>query len=167
LQEARAAGKTRFIGYSGDNQEARWAVESGVFDTLQTSFSLVDQRARTNLFDEAEARGVGVIVKRPIANGAWDASRTPSSYGRPYYERARQMEALGVIEGAPSDPVETAFHFVMGHGPVDTAIVGTTNPRHLLSNIEMLDAGGSLGTPVVEELYRRFEQLDTDWRQLR
>ena len=43
LQDVRASGKTRFIGYSGDNENAKWAVTSGLFDTLQTSFNLVDQ----------------------------------------------------------------------------------------------------------------------------
>ena len=39
LLEAKRAGKTRFVGYSGDNEAAKWAVESDVFDTLQTSFN--------------------------------------------------------------------------------------------------------------------------------
>ena len=34
LQEAQKAGKTRFIGYSGDNESAHWAVDSGLFATL-------------------------------------------------------------------------------------------------------------------------------------
>ena len=40
LVKAKEAGKTCFIGYSGDNETAAWAVDSGIFDTLQTSFSL-------------------------------------------------------------------------------------------------------------------------------
>ena len=58
LQDVRASGKTRFIGYSGDNENAKWAVTSGLFDTLQTSFNLVDQSARINLFEDAEERGL-------------------------------------------------------------------------------------------------------------
>ena len=31
LEDAREAGKTRFISYSGDNEAAAWAVGSGIF----------------------------------------------------------------------------------------------------------------------------------------
>lgn len=167
LNEAKSAGKTRFIGYSGDNEEARWAVDSRLFDTLQTSFSLVDQRARTNLFDAAKANGVGIIVKRPIANGAWASDRTPSAYHKQYFERAKEMAALGPIAGEPTSAVELAFQFVMAHEPVDTAIVGTRNADHLLGNIGMLDEGVPLPQDVINELYGRFGQLGGDWIQLR
>lgn len=56
LQQAQKEGKTRYIGYSGDNDAARWAVESKLFDTLQTSFNLVDQKARLGLLGAAKAR---------------------------------------------------------------------------------------------------------------
>ncbi len=167
LADARAAGKTRFIGYSGDNEDAHWAVESGRFDTLQTSFSVVDQHARTTLLDAAEAKGMGVIVKRPIANDVWGRSEAPDSYSRNYYERAKEMAALGPIEGAPASVVEMALQFVMAHEPVDTAIVGTRNPEHLLNNIEMLDHAAPLAQRTIAELYRRFDALDKGWVQLR
>ncbi len=32
LVKAKAEGKTRFLGFSGDNEAARWAVGSGMFD---------------------------------------------------------------------------------------------------------------------------------------
>ena len=36
MVRAKESGRTRFLGYSGDNEAAQWAVNSGVFDTLQT-----------------------------------------------------------------------------------------------------------------------------------
>jgi hypothetical protein len=42
LETARARGMTRYIGYSGDGAAARYAVESGHFDTLR----IADQEAR-------------------------------------------------------------------------------------------------------------------------
>ena len=50
LLDAKRAGKTRFIGYSGDNKAAEWAITSGYFDTLQTSFNrnLIDKLGRAN-----------------------------------------------------------------------------------------------------------------------
>ena len=63
LLNAKQSGKTRFVGYSGDNEAALWAVESGFFDTLQTSFNVVDQHARSKLFVPAKSKGMGIIIK--------------------------------------------------------------------------------------------------------
>jgi aryl-alcohol dehydrogenase-like predicted oxidoreductase len=166
LLDARQAGKTRYIGYSGDNEAARWAVESGVFDTLQTSFNLVEQRARTRLFPAAKARGMGIIAKRPIANGAWGVPRSPSAYASQYFERAQAMAKMGPLPGAPQNPILLALGFVLAHDEVDTAIVGTRNPEHMQANIECVEGKLPIPARVVEELHRRFEEVGQGWVQL-
>lgn len=167
VQEAQRAGKTRFIGYSGDNKEALWAVESGLFDTLQTSFSLVDQNARFQLFGAAKARNVGIICKRPIANGVWGAASEPGRYSAEYYRRAQAMLALGPIPGAPEDPILLALGFAFAHDEVDTFIVGTRTPEHVAANIAGVNSRLPIATEAVEEIQRRFEQLadGPDWAQ--
>ncbi len=170
LVRAREAGKTRFIGYSGDNEMAAWAVDSGVFDTCQVSFSLLDQGPRLGLLDAARERGVGVIAKRPIANGAWGSPVSPTArlrwgadYGDEYWRRAQAMASLGPIEGAPPDPVELSLGYVFAHPQVDTAIVGTRNPGHMRSNIELVERGMSVPDAVVAELGRRWAELGGAW----
>ena len=170
LLKAKEAGKTRFTGYSGDNEAASWAVESELFDTLQTSFNLVDQHARTKLFPLAETRGMGIIIKRPIANGAWGAQNVPR-YGRSgqadeYFRRAQLMASAGPIPGAPDDRILLALGFVFAHPEVDTAIVGTRNPFHMLANIELVEKTHAIPREAVLELHRRFDQMGDDWVQL-
>ncbi len=165
LQEAKQAGKTRYIGYSGDNDAAMWAVESGIFDTLQTSFNLVEQKARFELFEKAKAKGVGIIVKRPIANGAWSASKSPSGYAQGYFERSQKMLALGEIPEAPDDRIVLALGFTLAHEEVDTAIVGTKTPKYIQRNVEMLKQL-PISEVAIAELYKRFEKLGKSWQQL-
>ena len=168
LQDARDAGKTRFLGFSHENEEADWAVESGLFDTLQTAFSLVDQRARYGLFQRAREHGMGIIVKRPIANAVWGKHLVEGYYSSDgvadqLLKRARLMQQTGPIAGAPDDAIEMALGFVLAHDAVDTAIVGTRNPDHMLANIETVEKRLPLDEAVVAELDRRFDHVGKDW----
>jgi len=167
LVKAKEAGKTRFIGYSGDNVEALWAVNSGLFDTLQTSLNIIDQHARAGLLGPAEEKGMGVIIKRPIGNAVWGARQRPPDTPQDYLARAREMALMGPIAGAPDDPVLLAMGFVFAHPEVDTAIVGTGSLSHLRSNIEMMGQGVAIPQSVVEELYRRFDMLGERWLQMK
>jgi len=172
LQEAEQAGKTRFIGYSGDNEAAHWAVDSGLFSSLQTSYNLVEQRARTSkLLEKATSKGMGTIIKRPIAGGVWGKSRPEAGiddagrYNTPYLVRAKAIRALGDIENEPEDGILTALGYTLSDPNVSVAIVGTTNPSHMATNIKQIDNDLPITESVITELNRRFEELDTDWTQ--
>jgi len=165
LQKAQQAGKVRFIGYSGDNESAAWAVKSGLFATLQTSFNLVDQHARTQLFDLVKAQGMGLINKRPIANGTWGASESPSDYAAEYFRRAQIMQQAGALPEAPENRIWLALGFTLSHDAVDTAIVGTRNPAHMQSNIDWINSLPALPSQTIAELHRRFAQYDDAWVQ--
>ncbi len=166
LLDAKQAGQVRFIGYSGDNEAALWAIESGQFDTLQTSFNLVEQRARTYLFPKAQAQNMGIIVKRPIANGAWGADESPSSYADQYFERAQIMRQAGPIPDAPAHRILLALGFTLAHAAVDTAIVGTRNPAHMKTNIQWVKEKLPIAAEAVEALHQRFDEVSQDWVQL-
>jgi len=166
IQDAKQAGKVCFLGYSGDNAAAEWAVESGIFETLQTSFSLIDQKARFGLFQKARERNVGLIIKRPIGNRVWGAFEALSPYYEDYLKRAQAMLSLGDIPHAPDDPIRLAMGFTYAHEAVDTAIVGTKNPQHLRENIRLHEEGYVLPQSAIDELYRRFDLLGQDWNQL-
>lgn len=137
LETARERGLTRFIGYSGDGAAARFAVESGAFDTLQTSISIADQEPIELTLPLAVERDMGVIAKRPLANAAWMGARPPSrgAYEHEYWKRLRTLDYPFL--GTP-DAVATALRFTLSAPGVHTAIVGTSRPGRFEENARHL-----------------------------
>ena len=141
LQKARDAGKTRYIGYSGDGKAARYAVECGAFDTLQTSVSLADQESIDLTLPLAVQKQVGVIVKRPIANACWRTGQKPDNgYVHTYWDRLKALD-YDFLKGDLSDSISIALRFTLSTPGVHTAIVGTANPDRWKKNAELADRG--------------------------
>ena len=140
VKRAREAGKTRFIGYSGDGQAALYAVQSGIFDTLQISVSIADQEALDLVLPAAKAKGMGVIAKRPIANAVWKESTKPAEYYQPYWERLHKLDYDFLRTNSGRD-ITTALQFTLSAEGVHTAIVGTTKPDRWKQNAELLGSG--------------------------
>jgi aryl-alcohol dehydrogenase-like predicted oxidoreductase len=141
LLAARDRGHTRFIGYSGDGEDAAYAIATGVFDTLQISVNLADQQALEIVLPRAVERDMGIIAKRPIANAAWTFSRWQvGSYERPYWDRLRKLK-YDFLRLTPPQAVGTALRFTLSVPGVHTAIVGTTRPSRWEQNAALLAAG--------------------------
>ena len=156
LERARERGWTRYIGYSGDGEAARFAVECGRFDTLQTSVSIADQEAIELTLPLARARNVGVIAKRPIANAAWRYPRKPAEpYYQPYWTRLRALD-YDFVRGEAA--AATALRFTLSVPGVHTAIVGTTTPERWKENAAALEAGALAAAD--------FERIRARWRQV-
>lgn len=182
LQRARDKGKTRYIGYSGDNEPALYAVNCGAFDTLQTSISIADQKAITSTVPIAKEKEIGVIAKRPIANATWRYSARPQDpYIQAYWDRLvkldypflraaaktgaqtalRRLLRLDAPE-AKTGP-QTALRFTLNVPGVHTAIVGTTKPGRWQQNAEIL-AGGLLTQQQFDAIRARWAEVaEEDW----
>jgi aryl-alcohol dehydrogenase-like predicted oxidoreductase len=140
LHRARQAGKARFIGYSGDGAPALYAVQSGLFDTLQTSINIADQQAIELTLPLAAERGMGVIAKRPVANAVWkNTSKPENSYHHVYWDRMRELRYDFLQD--ESKAVEIALRFTLSAPAVHTAIVGSTKPEHWRKNVQYASAG--------------------------
>lgn len=162
VRRARQAGKTRFIGYSGDGPAALYAVQSGAFDTLQISISIADQEGLDLVLPTARAKGMGVIAKRPIANAIWKATSKPDAYYQPYWERLHELDYDFLRTNSVQD-VATALRFTLSADGVHTAIVGTTKPDRWKQNAELL-AAGPLDREPIDAIRSRWKSVARpDW----
>lgn len=156
LQRARQAGKVSHIGYSGDGEAALYAVRCGYFETLQTSVNIADQEALDLTVPLACQRGMGVIAKRPIANGVWTNAQRPEHWY--YYRYWDRLQDLRYDWLRDERAFETALRFTMSAPGVSTAIVGTTDPAHFKQNLEFVAAG------MLEK--SRFDAIRDRWKQV-
>jgi aryl-alcohol dehydrogenase-like predicted oxidoreductase len=181
LGRARDAGKIRCAAYSGENEALQWAAASGQFQSLQTSVNICDQRSLRDVLPGAAKSGLGVIAKRPIANGFWrHAARPMGNYCETYWKRAKEMGLAGGTgaAGAPdADRVtwgnapsisggtawdEFALRFSAFAPGVCTVIVGTASLEHLRHNAEVIGRG-PLTVSVVDAMTARFDQYGKAW----
>jgi aryl-alcohol dehydrogenase-like predicted oxidoreductase len=158
LERARGRGWTRYIGYSGDGEAARYAVECGRFDTLQTSVSVADQEALELTLPLAASRGMGVIAKRPLANVAWRYARKPAEpYYQAYWSRLRALD-YPFLRDTSDEAVATALRFTLAAPGVHTAIVGTKRPERWPQNARLLEAG-PLPAAGVKQIRARWRKI--------
>ncbi|MCY7348027.1 MAG: aldo/keto reductase [Pyrinomonadaceae bacterium] len=161
LQRAVEKGYTRFIGYSGDNEDAKTAIEMDVFDALQTSVSVADQTPITGNIPLAKEKGLGIIAKRPIANAVWRHKEKPSeSYHHEYWDRIQKLRFDFTGKGL-EEATATALRFTLSIDGVNTMIVGTTKPQRWQENAKYV-AEGNLSSDEFEAIRNRWREVGGD-----
>lgn len=163
LLRAQEKGYTRFIGYSGDNEDAKYAIEMDVFDTLQTSVSIADQSPIEANIKLAKEKGLGVIAKRPIANAVWrNAEKPTDNYHVPYWERIQKLQ-FPFLKKSIEEATATALRFTLSIDGITTAIVGTTKPNRWQENAKYV-AEGKLTKEEFKAIRERWDEIaDVSW----
>jgi len=161
LVRCKEGGLVRSVGYSGDNESAQFALEMGVFECFETSLSVFDQQVLDTTLPKAAAEGLGVFLKRPIANGCW---RNMEGYGggyenyvRPYVERFKAMNFTPQSIGFEGSWTDLALRFSAFQPGVSTAPIGGKNLEHLYEDIEIVRKG-----PLPDEVVKAIRGI---WRQ--
>lgn len=151
LVKARERGDVAAIGYSGDGPALAAALDRGVVDVVECSVNLVDQDALARI----EGRGVGVLAKRVLANGAFEVA---SATGRADVDEYARRIALSFGSARAISGIgwaELSLRFA-AHAPgVSCALVGTSRPERLVDATRAI-ARGPLAAPVIAELERSY-----------
>lgn len=166
LQRAREKGYTRFIGYSGDREEAKTAIEMNVFDSFQTSVNIADQTPIDENIPLAAEKGLGIIAKRPVANAVWRTPEKPeNSYHHGYWDRIQKLR-FDFLKAPFEESIATALRFTLSIPGVDTMIVGTTKPKRWQENAGYIK-DGNLPDEEYEAIRNRWREVaDESWTGL-
>ena len=166
LQKAKREGKTRYIGYSGVDEDARYAIRSDVFDALMISINIADQQNIDFTLPMAIERHMGIIAKRPLANSAWlDPNITKESYGYPYWERLQTLK-YDFLQSGPATSIATALRFTLTVPGIATAIVGSRDPNRYAQNAALI-APGNLSDEEYQSIRAIWEERsDPHWHGL-
>lgn len=162
LEDARAAGKIGTCGYSGDNEPLEAAIGCGRFGAIEASVNIVDQHALGHAIPAAGERGLGVIAKRPLANGPWrDLTPPQADDRRLYWQRFRAMDLPGT-----DLPWAELFARFAAHAPGVHAMIAGTRALAHLHEIAAAVSRGPLPADLLDLFRSRFDDRGPTWAGL-
>lgn len=156
LVEMRAERHMGHIGVSAsDTTEAiRLIEEDGRAEIIQIGFSLLEPEPTERLLPLAEERGIGIVIRSPLASGFLSGSFTADHEFGPddhrsliprerLAERLRDAESFMwlVEEGIADSLSEAALRYILSFSGVTTVIPGAMNPTEIEQNVAISDLG--------------------------
>jgi aryl-alcohol dehydrogenase-like predicted oxidoreductase len=163
LARLQTEGRIDAYGVSVETcEEALKAIEYPGVETVQIIFNPFRQRPAELFFREARRRGVGVVVRVPLASGlltgAIDRDTTfPENDHRNFNRDGEAFDVGETFAGIPFeagldavDAVERAvpegttlaqftLRWILDHDAVSTVIPGSTTPEHIRENVAAAD----------------------------
>ena len=141
FDEARRRGQ---IGWAGASfygatlpQEA---LAYDLFDVMQVTYSVLDQRVSKRVLPLADEKGVGIVARSVLLKGALTerAEHLPDRL-EPLRVRSRQFRELMASVGDTVTPAQGAIAFALAQPQIDTVLVGARSEAELDEDLAALD----------------------------
>lgn len=128
LRRRKEQGRVRYLGVTHYTESAYGELERVMraepLDFVQLNYSIAEREAEARLLPLARERGIAVLANRPFAKAGL--------FGR---VRGRALPAwAGEFDCASW--AQFFLKFVIGHPAVTCAIPATSNPKHLVDNVQ-------------------------------
>lgn len=180
MDEMVADGLTKHWGASVETiAEARMCLAQPGCASLQIIFNLYRQNAVWELFDEAKAKNVGIIVRLPLASGVltgkfekghrfpetdhrnYNADGAAFSVGETFsgIEMNQAIEALELIKPLVPEGMslgDFALRWILDHDAVSSVIAGVSRPEQAVRNARVSDLP-PLGDAIHSQLRQIYE----------
>jgi len=153
LEALKAAGKIRYYGISvGPCAHGPWVIRNTPADTIQVVYNVLDREPEAELLPLAEARGIGIIARVPLASGFLTGKFTPDTRFAPNDHRSRiyppeklrvtlaQVARIGFLtDGKAKTLAQAALQYLLAHPAVCTVIPGAKTPEQARANAAASD----------------------------
>ncbi len=161
FESARRAGKVRWTGGSFYGAALPLAaLDFDIFDVMQVTYSVLDQRLADRFFAAAQTDNVGVVVRSVLLKGALTerAEHLPAHLEK-LIERSRRFRQT-VTEAGIGSPAQAALAFALANPAIDAVLVGVR------SVAEVTDAVEAAGLSMPPALLDRLRKLRLDDEEL-
>lgn len=141
MQKLKDEGKVRHVGIATRGIEAPLAaITSGFFETIQTAYSILDQRMAARVLPEAREKNIGIINRSVLLKGALTAAaeKLPENL-TPLKENS--AAAAAIAKSMEIDLPTLAIRFAASNPAISTILLGTIKPHHLASAIAAVASG--------------------------
>jgi len=160
LRALKKEGKIRFFGASVESmEEADLCLRQEGFTSLQIIFNVFRQKPISTLFDQAKEKGVGIIVRLPLASGllagkyTWDTTFPENDHrnynrdgkafnvgetfaGLPFAKAVELTDALKIFVSPGWEMADWALRWILDHDAVSAIIPGASKPEQITRNVK-------------------------------
>jgi aryl-alcohol dehydrogenase-like predicted oxidoreductase len=167
LRSLQVEGKFRFLGitetirFDPRHEMLPMALEDDLFDTVMVAYSLLSPDLEIEILPQCQKKNVGVIGMTAVRNALSNNDfleiliKKAKAEGRIGQDTLPDLNPLELLmdEGIPT--LATAgYSYVLAEPAVKTVLSGTTNPEHLVENIQ-----SAVAESLSEEKRRRLQSI--------
>jgi aryl-alcohol dehydrogenase-like predicted oxidoreductase len=153
LETLKAQGKIRYYGVSvGPAAHGPWVIQNTRADVIQVVYNMLQREPEQKLLALAQAQGVGIIARVPLASGfltgkfTADVTFLSNDHRSSTYppEKIRQMvgqvaKLRFLTEGKRKTLAQAALQYCLAHPAVSTVIPGAKTPEQARANAAASD----------------------------
>ena len=181
LRELKQAGKIKAFGASVESmEEAQICLKQEGLSSLQIIFNIFRQKPIATLFDDAQKRGVAIIVRLPLASGLLTGKITAATKfaetdhrnfnrdgasfnvgetfaGLPLAKGAELAEELKALVPEGMTMAQMSLRWILDHEAVSVVIPGASSPEQARANLT-----ASTLPPLSKDLHARLSAFYQD-----
>jgi aryl-alcohol dehydrogenase-like predicted oxidoreductase len=153
LNALKAAGKIRHYGISvGPCAHGPWVIRNTPAETIQVVYNMLEREPEAELLPLAQAQGIGIIARVPLASGFLSGKFTQDTQFAPNDHRSRtyppekirqmvgQVAKLDFLtEGKSKTLAQAALQYCLAHPAVSAVIPGAKTPEQARANAAASD----------------------------